>query len=156
KMQVTFEEVRNQVSNLNTFVQERVTGMKIVQLFNREKIEADKFSAINQKHKKAWIRTIWYNSIFFPIADIISSVTLALVVYYAGIRIVGGDEFTTIGQLFSYTMFIGMLFNPLRQIADKFNEMQMGMVAANRVFAVLDTHDHINDSGTLTSDHFHG
>jgi ATP-binding cassette subfamily B multidrug efflux pump len=156
KMQVTFEEVRNQVSNLNTFVQERVTGMKIVQLFNREKIEADKFSAINQKHKKAWIRTIWYNSIFFPIADIISSVTLGLVVYYAGIRIVGGDEFTTIGQLFSYTMFIGMLFNPLRQIADKFNEMQMGMVAANRVFAVLDTHDHINDSGTLTSDHFHG
>lgn len=156
KMQVTFEEVRNQVANLNTFVQERVTGMKIVQLFTREAIEAQKFSDINQKHKKAWIKTIWYNSIFFPIADIISSVTLGLVVWYAGVRIVGGDEFTTIGQLFAYTMFIGMLFNPLRQIADKFNEMQMGMVAANRVFAILDTQDHIDDSGTLTTDRLNG
>ena len=156
KMQVTFEEVRNQVANLNTFVQERVTGMKIVQLFTREAIEAQKFSDINQKHKKAWIKTIWYNSIFFPIADIISSVTLGLVVWYAGVRIVGGDEFTTIGQLFSYTMFIGMLFNPLRQIADKFNEMQMGMVAANRVFAILDTQDHIDDAGTLTTQHLNG
>lgn len=156
KMQVTFEEVRNQVSNLNTFVQERVTGMKIVQLFTREDIEAKKFSAINQKHKKAWIKTIWYNSIFFPIADIISSVTLGLVVWYAGVRITGGDGFTTIGQLFSYTMFIGMLFNPLRQIADKFNEMQMGMVAANRVFAILDTDDHIPDTGTITAGHFDG
>jgi ATP-binding cassette subfamily B multidrug efflux pump len=156
KMQVTFEEVRNQVANLNTFVQERVTGMKIVQLFNREDIEAQKFSEINDKHKKAWVKTIWYNSIFFPIADIISSLTLGFIVWYGGIRIIGGDNFTTFGDLFSYTMFIGMLFNPLRQIADKFNEMQMGMISANRVFDILDTTDQIQDTGRLVAPDFVG
>jgi ATP-binding cassette subfamily B multidrug efflux pump len=156
KMQVTFEEVRNQVANLNTFVQERVTGMKIVQLFNREDIEADKFREINAKHRDAWVKTIWYNSIFFPIADIISSFTLGFIVWYGGIRIISGDTFTTFGDLFSYTMFIGMLFNPLRQIADKFNEMQMGMISANRVFAILDTTDQIQDTGRLVAPDFVG
>ncbi|MFY0481950.1 ABC transporter ATP-binding protein [Flavobacterium sp. PLA-1-15] len=156
KMQVAFEEVRTQISNLNTFVQERVTGMKIVQLFNREDIEAEKFSEINAKHNKAWIKTVWYNSIFFPIADIISSFTLATVVWYGGTQILGGNTTTTFGDLFSYTMFIGMLFNPLRQIADKFNEMQMGMIAANRVFDILDTQDQIQDKGSLVAPNFKG
>jgi ABC-type multidrug transport system fused ATPase/permease subunit len=156
KMQVAFEEVRNQIANMNTFVQERVTGMKIVQLFNREDIEAEKFSEINDKHRKAWIKTILYNSIFFPIADIITSLTLGFVVLYGGIKILNGDHFTTFGDLFSYTMFIGMLFNPLRQIADKFNEMQMGMIAANRVFDILDTDDQIQDNGTIEAPVFEG
>lgn len=156
KMQVAFEEVRTQISNLNTFVQERVTGMKIVQLFNREDIEAKKFSEINDKHKKAWIKTVWYNSIFFPIADIISSLTLGLVVWYGGTRILGGNLDTSFGDLFSYTMFISMLFNPLRQIADKFNEMQMGMIAANRVFDILDTQDQIQDKGNVEAPVFKG
>ncbi|MBF6608246.1 MAG: ABC transporter ATP-binding protein [Flavobacterium sp.] len=156
KMQLAFEDVRNQVSNMNTFVQERVTGMKIVQLFNRENIEAEKFMEINAKHRKAWIKTIWYNSVFFPIADIISSLTLGMIVWYGGLRILAGDPFTTFGDLFSYTMFIGMLFNPLRQIADKFNEMQMGMIAGNRVFAVLDTSDNIQDTGRLEAPVFDG
>ncbi len=156
KMQVAFEEVRTQISNMNTFVQERVTGMKIVQLFNRETIEAQKFSVINDKHKKAWIKTVWYNSIFFPVADIISSLTLGMVVWYGGTRILGGDLNTTFGDLFSYTMFITMLFNPLRQIADKFNEMQMGMIAANRVFDILDTQDQIQDKGTIVAPVFEG
>lgn len=156
KMQVAFEDVRNQVANMNTFVQERVTGMKIVQLFNREDIEAVKFSEINDKHRKAWIKTILYNSIFFPIADIISSLTLGFVVLYGGINILNGDQFTTFGDLFSYTMFIGMLFNPLRQIADKFNEMQMGMIAANRVFDIIDTQDQIQDTGTIEAPKFAG
>ena len=156
KMQVAFEDVRNQVANMNTFVQERVTGMKIVQLFNREDIEAVKFSEINDKHRKAWIKTILYNSIFFPIADIISSLTLGFVVLYGGINILHGDHFTTFGDLFSYTMFIGMLFNPLRQIADKFNEMQMGMIAANRVFDILDTQDQIQDTGIIEAPKFAG
>jgi ATP-binding cassette, subfamily B, multidrug efflux pump len=137
-------------------VQERVTGMKIVQLFNREAIEAEKFSEINDKHRKAWIKTILYNSIFFPIADIISSLTLGFVVLYGGINILHGDHFTTFGDLFSYTMFIGMLFNPLRQIADKFNEMQMGMIAANRVFDIIDTQDQIQDTGTIEAPKFEG
>ena len=156
KMQVAFEEVRNQIANMNSFVQERVTGMKIVQLFNREDIEAEKFKEINDKHKKAWIKTILYNSIFFPIADIISSLTLGFIVLYGGIRILNGDNFTTFGDLFSYTMFIGMLFNPLRQIADKFNEMQLGMIAANRVFEIIDTQDQIQDTGILEAPIFNG
>ncbi len=156
KMQLAFEEVRTQVANMNTFVQERVTGMKIVQLFNREEIEAEKFSIINGKHNHAWIRTILYNSIFFPIADFISSLTLGVVVWYGGLRILGGDDFTTFGDLFAYTMFIAMLFNPLRQIADKFNEMQMGMIAANRVFDILDTTDQIQDTGQIEAPNFKG
>ena len=156
KMQVAFEEVRTQIANMNSFVQERVTGMKIVQLFNREKIEYEKFKEINDKHKKAWIKTILYNSIFFPIADIISSLTLGFIVLYGGIKILNGDTFTTFGDLFSYTMFIGMLFNPLRQIADKFNEMQLGMIAANRVFDILDTEDQIQDTGIIEAPVFKG
>jgi ATP-binding cassette, subfamily B, multidrug efflux pump len=156
KMQVAFEEVRTQIANMNSFVQERVTGMKIVQLFNREKIEAENFKEINNKHRVAWIKTILYNSIFFPIADIISSITLGLVVVYGGFKILNGDHFTTFGDLFSYTMFIGMLFNPLRQIADKFNEMQLGMIAANRVFDIIDTQDHIQDTGTIEAPIFNG
>ncbi|WP_374548968.1 ABC transporter ATP-binding protein [Flavobacterium sp.] len=156
KMQVAFEEVRTQVANMNTFVQERVTGMKIVQLFNREEIEYQKFKEINQKHNDAWIKTILYNSIFFPIADIISSFTLGAVVIYGGFQIIDGDKFTTFGDLFSYTMFIGMLFNPLRQIADKFNEMQMGMIAANRVFDILDSESDVQNGGNTEAKHFKG
>ena len=156
KMQVAFEEVRNQISNLNTFVQERLTGMKIVQLFSREDIEYEKFKAINKKHKDAWIKSILYNSIFFPIADIISSLTLGFVVLYGGFEILDGDKFTTFGDLFSYTMFITLLFNPLRQIADKFNEMQMGMIAANRVFNIIDTGESVQDNGTEIAPPFKG
>lgn len=156
KMQVAFEEVRSQIANMNTFVQERVTGMKIVQLFNREDIEYEKFKSINEKHKKAWVKTILYNSIFFPIADIISSLTLGFIVLYGGFQIIHGDPFTTLGQMTAYTMFIAMLFNPLRQIADKFNEMQLGMIAANRVFDILDTKDQIQDNGTFEAPIFKG
>ncbi|SHG71321.1 ABC-type multidrug transport system, ATPase and permease component [Flavobacterium fluvii] len=156
KMQIAFEEVRTQIANMNSFVQERVTGMKIVQLFNREDIESEKFREINGKHNKAWIKTILYNSIFFPIADIISSLTLGFIVFYGGIQIINGNSFTTLGQMTAYTMFIGMLFNPLRQIADKFNEMQLGMIAANRVFDILDTQDQIQDTGTVEAPIFRG
>ena len=156
KMQVAFEEVRTQVANMNTFIQERVTGMKIVQLFHREDIEYEKFKEINGKHNNAWIKTIFYNSIFFPIADIISSLTLAGVILYGGFHILDGDKFTTFGDLFSYTMFIGMLFNPLRQIADKFNEMQMGMIAANRVFDILDSTTDVQKDGSKIAGYFDG
>jgi ATP-binding cassette, subfamily B, multidrug efflux pump len=156
KSQIAFEEVRTQIANMNTFVQERVTGMRIVQLFNREDIESEKFKVINDKHRKAWVRTILYNSVFFPIADIISSITLGAVIVYGGFQIIGGSTFTTLGELTAYTMFIAMLFNPLRQIADKFNEMQQGMIAANRVFDILDTQDHIQDTGIIDAPIFDG
>ena len=156
KMKVAFNEVRNEVANLNTFVQERLTGMKIVQLFNRENIELEKFKEINQKHNKAWLKNILYNSIFFPIADIVSSLTLGAIVYYAGISIINGSNQSTIGDLFAYTMLINMLFNPLRQIADKFNVMQMGIIAADRVFEIIDSQEQVQDNGTKVASHFKG
>ncbi|MGV3459464.1 MAG: ABC transporter ATP-binding protein [Flavobacterium sp.] len=156
KMKGAFEEVRTQVANLNTFVQERVTGMKIVQLFNREDIEYEKFKEINKKHNDAWLKNILYNSIFFPIADIISSLTLGFVIWYGGISIINGDNITTPGDLFAYTMFIPMLFNPLRQIADKFNELQMGIIASDRVFELLESEGQVQQNGTVEATHFKG
>lgn len=156
KMRVAFNEVRNQVANLNTFVQERLTGMKIVQLFNRETIEFEKFRVINEKHNNAWQKNILYNSIFFPIADIVSSLTLGAIVWYGGINILDGNGMTTFGDLFAYTMLINMLFNPLRQIADKFNVMQMGIIAAERVFEILETDSQIQNIGTKVASSFNG
>jgi ATP-binding cassette subfamily B multidrug efflux pump len=156
KMKVAFNEVRNEVANLNTFIQERLTGMKIVQLFNREAIEYEKFKEINEKHNKAWLKNILYNSIFFPIADIISSITLGLVVYFGALFILNGDTETSVGQLISFNMYISMLYNPIRQIADKFNVMQMGIVAADRVFEVMESNAQIQDFGTIEAKHFKG
>ena len=156
KMKVAFNEVRNEVANLNTFIQERLTGMKIVQLFNREQIELEKFKAINHKHNKAWLKNILYNSIFFPIADIISSITLGLVVYFGALFIINGDTQTSVGQLISFNMYIAMLYNPLRQIADKFNVLQMGIVAADRVFEILESDVEVQNNGTIHSEKLHG
>ena len=156
KMKIAFNEVRNEVANLNTFIQERLTGMKIVQLFNREKIEFEKFKEINHKHNKAWLKNILYNSIFFPIADIVSSITLGLVVYFGAIFIINGDTNTSVGQLISFNMYIAMLYTPLRQIADKFNVMQMGIVAADRVFEILESNSEVQNDGTFHAEKLKG
>jgi subfamily B ATP-binding cassette protein MsbA len=137
KVKATFQDVRNQVANLNSFVQERISGMKIVQLFTREKIEYEKFVEINNRHKKAHIKTVWYYSFFFPTIEILSSITLGLVVWYGGLK-AALDGQTTLGEITAFITMISRLFRPLRQIADKFNTLQMGMVAAERVFDVLD------------------
>ena len=147
-MKSAFEEVRTQVANLNSFVQERITGMKIVQIFTREETEYKQFKEINEKHKKAWIKTVWYNSIFFPIAEMASSVAIGLVVWYGGLNAAQGGVIT-LGIIIAFIELSQMLFRPLRQIADKFNTLQMGMVAARRVFDILDTKSHIDDSGKL-------
>ncbi len=147
-MKVAFEDVRNQVANLNTFVQERITGMKIVQIFTREKTEYERFQEINKEHRKAWIKTVWYNSIFFPIAETAGAVATGLVVWYGGLNVIGGGV-VTLGIITAFIQYAEMLFRPLRQIADKFNTLQMGMVAANRVFGILDTKSHIADTGTV-------
>ncbi|MDY8134375.1 ABC transporter ATP-binding protein [Aquimarina sp. 2201CG5-10] len=149
KMKAAFEEVRTQVSNLNSFVQERITGMKIVQLFTREETEYANFKEINEKHKKGWIKTVWYNSIFFPIAEMSSSVTIGLIVWFGGLKAAQGDVIT-LGVVIAFIELSQMLFRPLRQIADKFNTLQMGMVAANRVFAILDTESKIEDKGEIS------
>ncbi|MFT5752539.1 MAG: ATP-binding cassette subfamily B multidrug efflux pump [Flavobacteriales bacterium] len=155
-MKTAFEEVRTQVANLNTFIQERVTGMKIVQIFNRETIEHKRFNEINKKHMNAWNKTVWYNSIFFPIADMCTSVTIGLVAWYIGTKIAGAEPGFTLGLLVGFISYIQMLFTPLRQIADKFNTLQMGMVAANRVFGILDTDSKISDTGTAVLDNVKG
>ena len=146
-MKVAFNEVRNEVANLNSFVQERISGIKEIQVFNRENIERENFVKINTKHKNAWLKTVWYNSIFFPIAEISTSITIGLLVWYGGGLVGLSQTSVTLGTIFLFIQLSQMLFRPLRQIADKFNTLQMGMVAANRVFKILDTSDFIVDNG---------
>ena len=154
-MKSAFDEVRNEVANLNSFVQERVTGINVLQLFAREKVEYEKFKKINDRHKKAWLKTVWYNSIFFPVAEIFSSLTLGLVVWYGGMNTVL-ENTASLGELTAFIMMIPMLFRPLYQIANKFNTLLMGMVAAERVFKILDTESSINDIGVKIADSIKG
>ena len=154
-MKRAFEEVRTEVSNLNSFVQERLTGMKILQLFTRETTELKNFKDINERHKKGWLKTVWYNSIFFPIADLSASLAVGLVAWYGGLNVVLEGTVSQ-GDLIAFIMFVPMLFRPLRQIADKFNTLQMGMVAATRVFKVIDTTSQIDDTGKHVAEHFKG
>ena len=146
-MKKAFDDVRTQVANLNSFVQERITGMKIVQLFTRERIEYQKFKEINERHKKAWLKTVWYNSIFFPIAELSTSVTVGLIVWFGGMNVVAQTTDISLGTIFLFFQMSLMLFRPLRLIADKFNTLQMGMIAANRVFTILDTQSIIANQG---------
>ena len=154
-MKRAFDDVRTEVANLNSFVQERVTGMKTLQLFTRESIEFDNFKTINQRHKKGWLKTVWYNSIFFPIAEIISSITLGFVVWFGGLNMIDQNT-VTLGEVTAFVMMIPMMFRPLNQIANKFNTLQMGMVASSRVFKVLDTEAQIDKSGELLAPHLKG
>ena len=151
----TFQEVRNQVANLNGFVQERVTGMKIVQLFNRENIEYQNFKEINQKHKKAYIKAIWYYSVFFPIAEILSSIGIGLIVWFGGGQAIKNTGIS-VGMIMGFIQFAQTLFRPLRQIADKFNQLQMGIVAGERVFKVIDTQSTIDKNGTVLAENLQG
>ncbi len=150
-----YQEVRIQVANLNGFVQERIVGMNIVQLFGREETEYQKFIEINEKHKKAHIRTVWYYSVFFPIAEILSSVAIGLLVWYGGLRAVV-DSSITVGQIIGFITMAEMLYRPLRQIADKFNTLQMGLVAANRVFEVMDTESNLKRIGNVIATELKG
>lgn len=144
-----FQEVRTQVSKLNAFVQEHITGMVIVQVFNREEREKEKFRTINDIHKKAHIRSIWAYSVFFPVVEILSAVSLAFLVWWGA----GGvlKEEVSLGDLLMFILLINMLFRPIRQLADRFNVLQMGMVGSERVFKILDTNEEIQDAGTLNS-----
>ncbi|WP_158841159.1 ABC transporter ATP-binding protein [Polaribacter sp. L3A8] len=154
-IKATFQEVRNQVANLNGFVQERVAGMKIVQLFNREKVEYKNFMDINNKHKDAYVKTIWYFSIFFPIAEILSSIGIGLIVWFGSKQIIGGAV-PGPGTVMAFVQMAQMLFRPLRQIADKFNQLQMGIVSGERVFKVIDTQSSIVKNGTVIAKQLKG
>jgi ATP-binding cassette subfamily B multidrug efflux pump len=146
-IKVAFQEVRTQVALLNTFVQEHITGMYIVQIFNREEEEMKKFKDINHLHAKAHIKSVWYYSIFFPVVELLSSASIGLLVWYGAREVIGGT--VTIGNVIAFVMYINMLFRPIRELADKFNTLQMGMVSSERVFKVLDTKENISNDGTI-------
>lgn len=142
----TFTEVRNAVAALNTFTQEHITGMRLVQLFNREEQELDKFREINAKHRTANIRSIFYYSVFFPVVEILSSVSVALIIWFVGVK--GSGSAVNLGDITFFVMMVNMLFRPIRMLADRLNTLQMGIVSAERVFKVLDTDEKIIDNGT--------
>ena len=154
-MKAAFEKVRREVANLNSFVQERISGVKIVQIFNREKVEIDNFNQINIKHRDAWLRTVWINSIFFPIAEISTSICIGLLVWYGGFNNLNGENIS-LGTLFLFISMSGLLFRPLRQIADRFNTLQMGMVSTERIFNILEDDQQIKDKGELKDSSFKG
>ena len=154
-MKVAFEKVRTEVANLNSFVQERISGIKIVQIFSRESLEIKNFQEINSRHKDAWLKTVWINSIFFPIAEISTSICIGLLVWYGGFNNIQGDNIS-LGTLFLFISMSGLLFRPLRQIADRFNTLQMGMVSTERIFKILEDDSIIQDKGFISMDNING
>jgi ATP-binding cassette subfamily B protein len=143
----SFEQVRNKVSELNTFVQEHLIGMQIVQIFNKQDEEFEKFKAINKEHRDANIRGVFAYSVFFPIVEIISSIAIGLVVWYGAKETINGQA--SAGVIVAFIMYISMIFRPIRQIADKFNTLQMGMVASKRIFALVDDETYIEPTGNI-------
>lgn len=150
----TFQDVRNQVSNLNAFLQERITGMQIVQLFNQEKREYDKFKDINKKHQDANIKSIFYYSIFFPIVEVLIALAFAIIVAYGSTAIF--NHSMKLGELTAFIMFINLFFRPIRAIADRFNNIQMGIVSAERIFQLIDSEENIEKSGTIVPQKING
>jgi len=153
-IKTAFQEVRTQVARLNAFVQEHITGMNIVQIFNREKEEMEAFREINLEHRKAHIQSVWHYSIFLPIVEILSAVSLGLLIWLGARGVIAGTF--SVGNLVAFTMYISMLFRPIRTLADRFNTLQMGMVSSERVFALLDTHEYIVDTGNVSPSSING
>ena len=154
-IKASFKNVREQVSQLNTFVQEHIVGMNIVHIFNREQAEYKKFKAINRSHRDAHLRSIFYYAVFFPIVEVLSAMSIGLIVWYGGQGILSGKDIT-VGELIAFILFIHMMFRPIRQLADRFNILQMGIVGSERVFKVLDKVEKITDSGKNTLESVEG
>ena len=145
-IKASFQDVRDKVSSINSFVQEHIVGMNIVQIFNREEAEFDKFKKINADHRDAHLRSIFYYAVFFPVVEVLSAVSIGLVVWYGGEAILSGKDIT-IGEIIAFILFIHMMFRPIRQLADRFNVLQMGIVGSERVFKIIDTDEKIKDEG---------
>ncbi|MBN9292543.1 MAG: ABC transporter ATP-binding protein [Flavobacteriia bacterium] len=148
-MRRSFQQERQQVTRLNTFIQEHLSGMSIVQLFNREKQEYDKFKGINADHRQAHINAVWAFSIFFPVVEFLSSLSIAFVLVWGGLYTMGNTDISSdmFGEIFTFTLWISMLFRPIRQLADKFNILQRGVVRAERVFEILDMNEDVQAEG---------
>jgi ATP-binding cassette subfamily B protein len=154
KIKVTFNDVRNAVANLNSFLQEHITGMTVVQLFNREQREFEKFKEINREHSAAHIRSVLYYSVYFPVAEIIQAIGIGLVVWYGAVGVLGMD--LKIGILISFIMYLQLFFRPIRMIADRFNTLQMGVVSSSRIFKLLAASEHIANEGNFNPDKIQG
>jgi ATP-binding cassette subfamily B protein len=154
KIKVAFNDVRNAVSNLNSFLQEHITGMNIVQIFNREKREFKKFEEINNEHARAHIRSVLYYSIYFPVAEIIQAMGVGLVVWYGAVGVLGME--LQIGVLISFIMYLQLFFRPIRMIADRFNTLQIGVVSSSRIFKLLDSKEHIDNEGSFAPEKLKG
>ena len=154
KMKVAFNEVRNAVANLNTFLQEHITGMSIVQIFNREEEEFEKFKDINREHRKAHLKSVFYNSIYFPVAEIIQAIGIGMVVWYGASGVLDLD--IKVGVLISFIMYLQLFFRPIRMIADRFNTLQMGVVSSARIFKLLDSQEHIVNEGNYAPERIKG
>jgi ATP-binding cassette subfamily B multidrug efflux pump len=141
-----FQDVRVHVSAINTFIQEHVTGMNIVQIFNREKEEMNRFEKVNKGHRDGWIKTVWANAVFFPVVEILSATSLGLLIWWGAKGVIQGVA--TIGDMVAFILYVNMLYRPIRQLADRFNTLQLGMVSAERVFKILDTEEHIANNGS--------
>ena len=146
KIKVAFNEVRTAVSNLNSFVQEHITGMNIVQIFNSEVRELDKFKEINKEHRKANVKSVLYYAIYYPVAEVIQAACIGLIIWYGGGQLI--DNQMELGTLIAFIIYIQMFFRPIRMIADRFNTLQMGIVSSNRIMSLLDNNDYIDDEGT--------
>ncbi len=153
-IKAAFQQVRTHVARLNAFVQEHISGMNIVQIFNREKEEHAKFEKINAAHRDANIRSIWHYSVFFPVVEILSSITIGLLIWIGAKEVLKGEF--TLGSIIAFIMYINMLFRPIRQLADRFNTLQMGMVSSERVFKVLDTQEVIDRKGSINAQTIRG
>ena len=157
KIKVTFNDVRNAVANLNTFVQEHLTGMNIVQIFGSEKIEFRKFKSINEEHRHANLRSVLYYSVYFPVAEIIAAAGIGLLVWYGAKGVMQFEQTgITIGKLIAFIMYIQMFFRPIRMIADRYNTLQMGIVSTSRIMNLLDNQEHVQQTGSHKSEHLRG
>lgn len=150
----SYQIVRSQISKMNAFMQERITGMRILQIFNAERDEMTKFKVINREYTQANLNAIFAYAIFFPVVDIIAAASLGLMVWWGARGVIGGD--VTMGALVAFPIYLNMLFRPMRMLADKFNTLQMGLVAADRVFDILDRRDQITNTGTIKPESLKG
>ncbi|HNU42368.1 MAG TPA: ABC transporter ATP-binding protein, partial [Cyclobacteriaceae bacterium] len=157
KIKVAFNDVRNAVSNLNSFVQEHLTGMNIVQMFGSEKKEFEKFKEINKEHRDAHLRSVLYYSVYFPVAEVIAAMGIGLLVWYGAKGAINFEQTgITIGTLTAFIMFIQMFFRPIRMIADRYNVLQMGVVSSSRIIALLDDKADVVANGIHKPDHLAG
>ncbi|MBW3470393.1 ABC transporter ATP-binding protein [Arthrospiribacter ruber] len=154
KIKVAFNDVRNAVSNLNSFLQEHITGMNIVQIFNREKREYEKFKDINREHRRAHVKSVLYYSIYFPVAEIIQAIGIGLVVWYGATGVFDAD--IQVGVLISFIMYLQLFFRPIRMIADRYNTLQLGVVSSSRIFKLLESTEQIPNEGNYKPEKIRG